>query len=132
MLRIELQTKTPNLSFQLSRKHVRNMSYSKNNVMAFYRWEGTDLILFIQVQPRASQTSIVGVHDDRLKLKISAAPVDGKANAEVCKILAKLFGIAKSKIIIQSGHTSRNKSIWIKSPPKLPDFIEKVEVLPLS
>ena len=93
--------------------------------MTFYRWEGKDLLLFIHVQPRASQTGIVGVHGDRLKLKISSAPVDGKANAEVCKVFAKLFGVAKSKIMIQSGHTSRDKCIWIKAPKKLPDFLSK-------
>jgi len=91
--------------------------------MTFYRWEGKDLVLSVHVQPRSSQTGIVGVYGDKLKVKIMAAPVDGKANAEVCKLFSKQFGVAKSKIIIENGHTSRDKRICIKSPKKLPDFI---------
>lgn len=91
--------------------------------MSCYRWEGENLILLVHIQPRASQTGIVGIHNDRLKIKITAAPVDGQANAEVYKLLAKLFGVAKSRIVLLSGQTSRDKSFRIPSPPKLPEFI---------
>ena len=91
--------------------------------MIFYHWEGKDLILSVHIQPRANQTLIVGVHDNRLKVKITAAPVDGQANADMCKLLSKIFGVAKSQITIRSGYTSRNKLVCIKSPKKLPEFI---------
>jgi uncharacterized protein (TIGR00251 family) len=92
-------------------------------MMNFYHWEDKDLMLFVHIQPRASQAGIVGIHGDKLKVKITAPPVDGKANADVCKLFSKVFGVAKSQVIIISGHTSRNKSLCIKSPKKLPDFI---------
>lgn len=92
--------------------------------MSFYHWEGEDLILFVHVQPRASQTGIVGVHGEKLKVKITAAPVDGKANAQVLKLFSKIFGVAKSRIILRSGKTSREKCFCIKSPKKLPDLIQ--------
>jgi len=91
--------------------------------MAFYRWEGEDLVLSVHVQPRASQSGIVGVHDDKLKVKITSAPVDGQANADVCQLFSKIFGVAKSRIILQSGQTSRNKCFCIQSPKKLPEMI---------
>jgi len=47
--------------------------------MSFYHWENEDLILNVHIQPRASQTGIVGVHGETLKVKITAAPVNGKA-----------------------------------------------------
>ena len=91
--------------------------------MTFYHWEGKNLILSVHVQPRAKSAGIVGEYGDRLKVKITAPPVDGKANAEVCKLFSKIFGVAKSRIIIQSGHTSRDKCLCIQSPKKLPSFI---------
>ena len=91
--------------------------------MTFYHWEDDDLVLLVHVQPRASQAGLTGVHGDRLKVKITAAPVDGQANADMCKLFSKVFGVAKSRIIIQSGHTSRDKCVCIKSPQKLPDII---------
>ena len=91
--------------------------------MEFYRWQGEDLLLFVHVQPKASRGGIVGVHAERLKVKITKAPVDGQANAELCKLFSKVFGIAKSRIIIQSGQTSRDKCLLIKSPKKLPELI---------
>ncbi|ALG69084.1 DUF167 domain-containing protein [Beggiatoa leptomitoformis] len=91
--------------------------------MDFYRWEGEDLILSVHVQPRASQTAIVGAHQDRLKIRTTAAPVEGQANAEIIKLLAKSFGVAKSHVILLQGDTSRDKRFRIQSPKKLPDFI---------
>jgi uncharacterized protein (TIGR00251 family) len=91
--------------------------------MTFYHWQDKDLILSIYVQPRSSQTHIVGIYNNRLKVKITAAPIDGKANADIHKLFAKLFGVAKSKITIISGKTNRNKNILIQSPTKLPIYI---------
>ena len=91
--------------------------------MTFYHWEGSDLVLFVHVQPRASRADIIGVYCDRLKVKVTAAPVDGRANVDVCKLFSKVFGVAKSRVILRSGHTSRDKCLYISSPKKLPDFI---------
>lgn len=84
----------------------------------FYQWDGDDLILAVQVQPRASQMGIVGIQGDRLKIKLTAAPVEGQANADLCKFLAKLFGVAKSKVTLLSGETSREKRLKIHTPKK--------------
>lgn len=92
-------------------------------MMTFYHWQGQDLILAVHIQPRASQTGVVGVHANRLKIKTTAAPVDGKANEEVGKLLAKLFGVAKSQVELLQGHTSKDKRFCIYQPKQLPTFI---------
>lgn len=96
--------------------------------MSFFQWEHTDLLLSIHVQPRSSRSGVVGVQGDRLKIKLTSPPIEGQANAEVCQLLAKLFGVAKSHIILLSGETSRDKRLRIKSPKKLPDFITTTEL----
>ena len=67
------------------------------------------------VVPRASKTEIVGEHYGSLKIRIASAPVDGAANAELIKFLAKKFGVKKADIGIISGETSKNKRIKISN-----------------
>lgn len=69
----------------------------------------------IRVVPRASKSEIVGDVDGSLKVRISAPPVDGAANEEVVRVLAKAFGVAKSNVSIVSGETSKTKRIRVIS-----------------
>ena len=86
-----------------------------------YRWQGRTLILHCQLQPKASSNDIVGVQANKLKIRITAPPVDGKANAHLIKFLSKQFGVAKQHVQITSGESSRYKIIEISSPTKLPE-----------
>ena len=67
--------------------------------------------LSCRVQPRASRNAIAGVLGESLKVALTAPPVDGKANAELCKFLADKAGLSKSCVQILSGETSRTKVI---------------------
>jgi len=67
----------------------------------------------VRVQPGASKNEIVGVQEDALKVRISAPPVQGKANKALISFLSKELGVKKSEIEIVSGHTSRIKTITI-------------------
>ncbi len=69
------------------------------------------IIFDVRVVPRASKSEIVGELGGALKIRIAAPPVDGAANAELIKILAKEFKVSKSKIEIISGQTSKLKQI---------------------
>lgn len=69
--------------------------------------------LSLYVQPRASRTAIVGLHDGRLKLAITAPPVEGQANSQVIAFLAKLFRVPKSGITLESGDLGRSKRLTI-------------------
>lgn len=71
------------------------------------------LVLKIFVQPKASKNQIVGLHDDALKIKLTAPPVDGAANKMCIKFLAKHLNVSKSEMDIASGHSSRKKQILI-------------------
>ena len=71
------------------------------------------LIFMIRVVPRASKSEIVGEVDGSLKVRISAPPVDGAANEEVTKVLAKAFGVARSNVAIISGGTSKTKRVRV-------------------
>ena len=74
--------------------------------------DGT-IIFSVRVVPRASRSEIIGEHDGALKVRIASAPVDGAANAELIRLLAKHCGVAKSDIEVVSGETSKNKRIRI-------------------
>ena len=67
----------------------------------------------IYVQPRASRTEIVGRHGDAIKIRVAAPPVDGAANAELVRFLARRLGVTKSAVAIVSGATSRTKLVTV-------------------
>ena len=67
----------------------------------------------VLVQPRASRAKIGPRHDGRIKIAVTAPPVDGEANAAVIELLAKQLGIAKSAVEVIAGASSRRKTIRI-------------------
>jgi len=67
----------------------------------------------VRVQPGASKNEIMGVQQDALKIRISAPPVQGKANKALIQFLAKELGVKRSQVEILSGHTSRIKTIRV-------------------
>ncbi len=69
--------------------------------------------LSLYVQPRASRSAITGVHDGALRVALKSPPVDGKANAELVKLLSRRLGLPKSALVIVSGHSGRRKSVDI-------------------
>ena len=76
--------------------------------------ENDDSITFtVRVIPRASKSEVVGEFDSSLKVKIAAPPVDGAANEEVVKLIAKAFGRSRADVEILSGHTSRTKRLRV-------------------
>ncbi len=71
------------------------------------------IIFAIRVVPRASRSQIVGEYDGALKVQLVSPPVDGAANAELIKLLAKQFRVSKSDVEIVVGETSKSKRIKI-------------------
>jgi uncharacterized protein (TIGR00251 family) len=67
---------------------------------------------------------MVGIHGASVKVRLTAAPVDGKANQLLIKHLAAWFGVPAVRVSITQGNTSRRKTIRIQQPQKLPDFIK--------
>jgi len=75
------------------------------------------LILNLHVQPGAKRTGFAGFHGGAAKLRLSAPPVDGKANAALCAFLAEICGAPKSDVRLLSGETSRIKRVRIAPAP---------------
>lgn len=76
---------------------------------------GGSLNLKLKVIPRSSRNEIVGLSEDgTLKLKITAPPEKGKANAAICELLADVFGVAKRNVEIVRGKTSSSKQVTIR------------------
>ena len=67
----------------------------------------------VKVQPRAKTTRLAGKLGAAYKLQVAAPPVDGKANEECVRFFAELAGVAKSRVRIVSGLTSRLKVVEI-------------------
>ena len=68
----------------------------------------------VRAQPRASRSEVVGLHGDRLKIRIAAPPVDGAANTELIKLLAKALGVSRSALHMVRGEGSRSKVVLAK------------------
>jgi hypothetical protein len=69
--------------------------------------------LSVRVQPRASRNEVAGLDGETLKIRLTAPPVEGEANAACLKFLAKLLDLAPSRLAIIRGARSRNKVICI-------------------
>jgi uncharacterized protein (TIGR00251 family) len=88
-----------------------------------FRWDDETLVLEIRLQPRASDNALAGVNDGRLRIRVTAAPVDNAANRRMIALIAKEFGVAKSRVRLLAGATKRNKRVAIESPGILPEAI---------
>lgn len=66
------------------------------------------------IQPRASKNEICGLHNDTLKIRLTSPPVEGEANSQCIKFLAKQLGVSPSQVSIVRGHTGRNKIIHVE------------------
>lgn len=84
--------------------------------------QGIRLRIFLQ--PKASRDQVVGLHDNELKIAITAPPVDGQANAHLLKFLSKLFKVPKSSIQLEKGELQRHKQIFVPEPKQVPREIE--------
>lgn len=82
----------------------------------------------MRVQPRAASDAFAEHNDEYIKIRITAPPVDGKANKHLIAFLAKTFKVAKSNITLLSGETGRNKRLLIQRPKLLPDAIKQLMI----
>jgi len=90
------------------------------------REEPEALVLRVHVQPGAKRTEVAGIHGEgeaaRVKLRLAAPPVDGKANDELQRFLALQFGVPRRAVEIVQGDTSRRKTVRIARPARRPDL----------
>jgi uncharacterized protein (TIGR00251 family) len=71
------------------------------------------VILELHVQPGASRTEFAGMHGERVKVRLAARAVDGKANEALIEFLASHYKVRKSSVRIAAGLKSRQKRVVI-------------------
>jgi uncharacterized protein (TIGR00251 family) len=76
--------------------------------------EGFSGDISVRVQPRARSNEIVGDRDGVLLVRVSAPPVEGKANEALCKVIARSLGIARGRVAIVRGVGSRQKLVRVQ------------------
>ena len=70
--------------------------------------------LTVRLTPRGGRDALTGVREDGVILaRVSAAPVDGKANEALCRLLAKTLGVAPSRVAVVRGRSSRDKVVRV-------------------
>jgi uncharacterized protein (TIGR00251 family) len=77
------------------------------------KMQGAAIILKIHLLPRASRDEIVGLHGDALKVRITAPPLEGKANKALKRFIAKKLNLSSSQVAIIAGERSREKILKI-------------------
>ncbi|HVV81702.1 MAG TPA: DUF167 domain-containing protein, partial [Kofleriaceae bacterium] len=78
------------------------------------RATGDGVAIDVLVSPRASRARFGPAHGDRIKLAVTAPPVDGEANAAVVELVARTFGVARGAVEVVAGHASRRKTVAVR------------------
>jgi uncharacterized protein (TIGR00251 family) len=78
-----------------------------------YTENGDGIIFKVLVVPRASRSEIVGEHNGTLRVRIAAAPVDGAANEDLVRLLARELRLPRSAVEITAGHSARLKTVRV-------------------
>jgi len=81
--------------------------------MIDYSEKDGSLTFKVRVVPRASRSEIVGAHDGALRVRIAAPPVDGAANEELVRMLARAFKVSLAAVEITAGQTSKLKQVTV-------------------
>lgn len=76
----------------------------------------TGWTIAVHVQPGAKRSAVAGQHGERLKLRIAAPPVEGRANTTVIAFVAERLGVPRAQVSIARGERSRDKVIAIAVP----------------
>jgi len=92
------------------------------------RWLTRDadgIVLALRVQPRADRDAIAGPLGDCLKVRITAPPVDGAANAHLCRYLAGLFRVPRASVSLLRGAAGRTKLVRVTGVDALPGEVAR-------
>lgn len=68
----------------------------------------------VRLQPRASRNELTGFRDGVLVARVTAPPVDGRANAALCRLIARAAGVPPSRVCVVRGETGRSKVVRVE------------------
>ena len=77
-------------------------------------WRVSAAHIAVRLQPRASRDEIVGLRDGVLVVRVTAPPVDGRANIALCKLVARRAGVSASRVSVVRGERSRDKLVQVE------------------
>ena len=92
------------------------MTPSEPDDLPCLRADGAGCVLQVQVVPNAGRTACAGFHDGALRVRLQAAPIEGRANAALLQWLAQSLGLPKRSVTLVSGDTARRKRVRIDCP----------------
>ena len=70
--------------------------------------------LRVRVTARASRDELAGLRDGVLHVRVTAPPVDGKANQAVCRLIARAVGVGRTSVTVVRGERSRDKVVNVE------------------
>lgn len=79
-----------------------------------FKEEGDSITFAVRVAARASRTGVAGEHDGALRVRVAAPPVEGAANEELVRFLAKSLKVAARDVEIVAGHSSKSKVLRVR------------------
>jgi uncharacterized protein len=85
--------------------------------------------LSVRLTPRGGRDAISGVRDGVVQARVSAPPVDGKANDALCRLLAKALGVPRSRVSVVRGQSARDKVVRVDGL-EIADAHARLERLP--
>lgn len=78
------------------------------------RQSGADVVVDLLINPGSSRNQLIGVYQDRLKVAITSAPVQGRANEVLIRFLSKILSLPRGRLEIVRGFRSRRKTLLVK------------------
>ena len=90
---------------------------------SWFRWQDGDLLLSVRVQPSAKRDELLGPEGAHLRVRITAPPVEGKANEHLRRFLATVFEVPQSRVELVAGGQARIKRLRVRAPARLPDIV---------
>ncbi len=94
----------------------------------FYSQDESSITLKIKAQPNASRSEFAGLYGkDAIKVRVAAPAVEGAANKELIKFIAKSFKVSKGSVELISGQSSKVKLIKLPKSTKLIEFIKEIK-----
>ena len=88
------------------------------------RRDGADWLLEVRVQPRASRTGFAGLLGERLRVRLTAPPVDGRANAALVEFVADACGLPRARVTLERGVTGRDKCLRLHGMDGIPAALQ--------
>ncbi|MFM2078865.1 MAG: hypothetical protein RJA49_2755 [Actinomycetota bacterium] len=76
-------------------------------------------VVRVRAVPGASRAAVVGLHGDELRIRVCSPPIDGRANEELCAVLADALGLRAREVHVVAGHSARSKQLRVALDPSV-------------